>query len=111
MKERKVIYFKLTNAKVPFIDWMAKLKDKRAEAKIDIRIRRATLGNFGDQKGPGDGLIELRIPFGPGYRVYLAIENEETILLLIAGDKSSQKKDVLTAKKYLQEWRSRHEWF
>jgi putative addiction module killer protein len=78
--------------------WFSKLKDRTAKARIDIRIRRVSLGNFGDVESVGEGVSELRIPYGPGYRVYFTQGDESLIVLLIGGDKSSQRKDVARAK-------------
>ena len=73
-----------------YSNWFAKLKDKSARARIDIRIRRVSLGNFGDVQPVGSGISELRIPYGPGYRVYFTQEGEKLVILLIGGDKSTQ---------------------
>ena len=78
--------------------WFSRLKDSRAKARIDIRIRRLSLGNAGDVKPVGNGVSELRIDYGPGYRVYY-IKQETTLLVLLAGgDKSTQKADISKAK-------------
>lgn len=105
VKQREVIYYEDSNGKQPVRDWLAELKDLRGAAKIDVRIRRAGLGNFGDHKSVGDSVIELRIPFGPGYRVYLSIVDDKVILLLLGGDKSTQSEDIKEAKVYLKNWR------
>ncbi len=84
-----------------FREWLDGLKDVRVQAKIDIRITRLRLGNFGDAKGVGHGVYELRIHFGPGYRVYYGLDGEKIVLLLCGGDKSSQKKDI---KKAVAHW-------
>ncbi|WP_305296945.1 type II toxin-antitoxin system RelE/ParE family toxin [Parvibacter caecicola] len=88
-----------------FSKWMKRLRDANARARINVRIRRISLaGNFGDTKPVGDGVYELRIDYGPGYRVYYAQRGSEIILLLIGGDKSSQQKDVAKAKKLNEEY-------
>jgi putative addiction module killer protein len=110
VKKRRVNFFKNINGKAPVKEWFKKIKDKRALAKIDIRIRRAGLGNFGDHKSVGDSVIELRIPYGPAFRVYFAIvENDEILLLLVGGDKSTQTRDIDMAKRNLKEWRLENE--
>lgn len=97
----KAVYFKESSSgKEPFKDWLDRLKDKTAQARISVRISRAESGNFGDHKSVGQGVYELRIPFGPGYRVYYAIEDEKIILLLIGGNKSTQSKDIEKAHSY-----------
>ncbi len=80
-----------------FNTWLSGLKDLRARAKIVIRIKQASLGNFGDVKPISDGVCEMRIHFGPGYRLYYAREGRVVYLLLSGGDKSSQKQDIKTA--------------
>ena len=81
-----------------FMSWFRGLHDLQARARIEVRIRRLEIGNFGDVKSVGDGVSELRIPYGPGYRVYFARRGREVVLLLCGGDKASQSRDILTAK-------------
>jgi putative addiction module killer protein len=81
-----------------FSDWLNGLSDLKARAKIVARIRRAELGNFGEFKVLDDGVSELKIDFGPGYRVYFAREGRVVYLLLCGGDKSTQKADIKRAK-------------
>jgi putative addiction module killer protein len=81
-----------------FTAWFAALDDTRARARIDIRIRRIVLGNFGDVKPIGQGLSELRIDSGPGYRVYFVRRGAEIVVLLGGGDKHSQDRDIRRAK-------------
>ena len=100
------IYRTLTG-KVPFDDWMDKLSDKKALVAIEVRLDRLTLGNFGQCKSVGDGVHELKIDLGPGYRVYLSKVGGTIVLLLCAGDKGSQQKDITKAKKYLEDYRIR----
>jgi len=75
-----------------------KLRDSRARARIDIRIRRVALGNFGDFKSVGSGVSELKIDYGPGYRIYFTLVGKEVIVLLAGGDKSTQQNDIRKAK-------------
>lgn len=82
-----------------FAKWLDDLKDRRAAARVIVRIERLALGNAGDIKPVGSGVSELRIDYGPGYRVYVARKDETVIILLCGGDKSSQKKDIATALK------------
>ena len=88
----------------PFNEWIRSLKDKKAIARILQRIDRVRLGNFGDCRSVGKGVFELRIHFGPGFRVYFGVANEQLIILLSGGDKSSQKKDIVTAQIYWKEY-------
>lgn len=81
-----------------FSDWMAGLRDHRARAKIAARIDRLAFGNPGDVEPVGEGVSELRIHYGPGYRVYFVRRSKTLIVLLCGGDKSTQTKDIKTAK-------------
>lgn len=87
-----------------FDRWLRDLKDLRAFAQINRRINRASQGNIGDCKSVGDKVFELRIDCGPGYRLYFTQKGKEFILLLIGGDKSSQRKDIETAKTLAKEY-------
>ncbi len=102
-------YYQDTNGKKPFSDWREKLKkkDPRAVSKVDNCIDRAEAGNFGDHKFERDGVWEMRIDYGPGYRVYYSVEDSEIILLLTGGTKKSQDSDVDNAISYLQDYKSR----
>lgn len=85
------------NRTASFSEWLSSLKDLKARAKVVIRMQQAALGNFGDTKAISDGVSEMRIHFGPGYRVYYAREGRAVYLLLIGGNKSTQKRDIKTA--------------
>jgi putative addiction module killer protein len=88
----------------PFEDWMAALKDQAARGAIRARLERVEDGNFGDHRSVGDGVYELRINFGPGYRVYYGLDGKVIVLLLSGGDKATQEKDIKKAKKYWQDY-------
>jgi putative addiction module killer protein len=88
----------------PFEDWLAKLRDRSARGKIQIRLARLSLGNFVDSKFVGDGVYELRIDYGGGYRIYFGQVGTRVILLLCGGDKSSQNRDIQTAKSYWRDY-------
>jgi putative addiction module killer protein len=81
-----------------FDSWLDGLKDLRGRAKVLVRIRRAELGNFGDCEPVGEGVSEMRIDFGPGYRIYIGQEGRVAYLLLCGGDKSTQAADIKHAK-------------
>lgn len=78
--------------------WFASLRDRQTKARVDIRIRRLSLGNPGDVKSVGEGVFELRIDHGPGYRVYFIRRRDEYILLLAGGNKSTQDSDIREAR-------------
>lgn len=86
-----------------YADWIANLRDINAVARIDVRIRRLSLGNAGDSKSVGDGVFELRIDYGPGYRVYFSRHGDRIVLLLCGGDKRTQDLDIKAAKKIAKE--------
>ena len=83
--------------------WFDKLKDRNARARIDIRLRRLSLGNYGDVKSVGEGVSELRIDSGPGYRVYFTKKGIQLIILLAGGDKTTQAGDIEKAKRLVHE--------
>lgn len=88
---------------VLFSDWLRSLRDGQARAKIAARIRRLAFGNPGDVRPVGEGVSELRIHTGPGYRVYFVQRREVLIILLCGGDKSTQDRDIATAKQLARE--------
>ena len=79
--------------------WYAKLRDQNAKARIDVRIRRLELGNLGTVEPVGEGVSELKIDYGPGYRVYFVQKGKNIVILLCGGDKSTQAKDIKAALK------------
>ena len=81
-----------------FGNWLRKLRDREAKARIALRLRRMSLGNFGDTKPVGEGVWELRIPCGPGYRIYYLRKADVLVILLYGGDKSRQAADIERAK-------------
>lgn len=93
--------------KAPFDDWLTQLADARAQAKIASRINRLASGNFGDCKSLRQGLCELRIDWGPGYRVYYAMIGRECALLLCGGDKRKQSSDIERALEFLRDYKER----
>ncbi|MCB5205558.1 type II toxin-antitoxin system RelE/ParE family toxin [Neorhizobium sp. T786] len=86
-----------------FSDWLKNLRDRTATTRIVARIRRLELGNPGDIKSVGDGVSEMRIDYGPGYRVYLTYAGRAVVILLCGGDKSSQSRDIAYSKKMAKE--------
>lgn len=100
-------YYATDDGKVPFRDWLHSLNDISGRAKIRIRLDRVRLGNLGDSRSVGEGVYELRVDYGPGYRIYFAREGEHIILLLMGGDKSTQTKDIAKAKSFREDWKRR----
>ncbi len=90
-----------------FAAWESKLKNKdlNAAARVTVRIQRLAMGNPGDVKPVGEGVSELRIPYGPGYRVYYTADGDLLILLLTGGAKATQQDDINEAKRLARSWR------
>ncbi|MEL7356835.1 MAG: type II toxin-antitoxin system RelE/ParE family toxin [Cyanobacteria bacterium J06560_6] len=93
------LYFR-PDGSCPFTDWLEALRDRRARAKIRQGLDRLELGNMGDFKPVGKGVLELRVNYGLGYRVYFVRTGQQIILLLCGGDKKTQNKDILRAQQY-----------
>jgi putative addiction module killer protein len=87
-----------------FAKWLAGLKDHNAKARIAVRIDRLALGNPGDVKAVGGGVSEMRIDYGPGYRVYFARRGDIVVLLLCGGDKRTQGRDIMAAQALAAKW-------
>jgi len=90
-----------------FMEWRSKVRDTAAKIAIDRRVIRMELGNFGDHKFCRDGVWELRIDVGPGYRVYYAMAGAEVVLLLSGGDKQTQDADIDRACEYWLDWQAK----
>ncbi len=95
------------DGKAPFVEWIDNLRDRKARIRIRTQLDRILMGNPGDYKSLGHGLYEIRIHYGPGYRVYYGREGSRLILLLCGGNKSTQRSDIRLARKYWQDYRSR----
>ena len=85
-------------------EWFDRLRDRQAKARIDIRIRRLSMGNLGDAKSVGSGISELRIDHGPGYRVYFSRRGKTIVVLLCGGDKRTQQADIDRAVEIAKHW-------
>lgn len=107
--EYSLLYFVAGNGKRPFAEWLSSLSDRNAAARVQIRLERLRLGNFGDVRSLGKGLFELRIDVGPGYRVYFVVERKLVVLLLCGGDKSTQQRDIRCAREYAADYRRRQD--
>ena len=88
-----------------FRRWVRRLRDRRAVARIDARLRSVSLGHFGDTRPVGGGVFEMRIHHGPGYRLYFTREGDQVVILLCGGDKDSQERDIRRAKELVRERR------
>ena len=104
--EKKLVIFETDDGKCPFSDWLDNLRDRKARGIIRARLNRVQLGNLGDCKSVGDGVLELRVAFGPGYRVYFGQEGEWLVVLLCGGDKASQDKDIERAKQFWEDFKN-----
>lgn len=93
-------YYLAESGGKPFKEWLDGLKDITARQKVRIRLDRVRLGNLGKNRSIGEGAYELKIDYGPGYRVYYGLDKKTVVLLLLGGDKSSQKKDIAQARRY-----------
>jgi len=104
MKRLSVIYRTAAGAE-PYADYVDGLRDRAGAAKIRARVTRAELGNLGDHRNIGHGVVELRINYGPGYRVYSGLHGLELIVLLCAGDKGCQREDIRRALQYWADYK------
>lgn len=100
VKPKEIKEYVIGEGKSPYQKWLKSLKDVRTRARIRQRVDRLELGNFGDCEPVGDGIYELRLDFGPGYRVYFGQIDKTIVLLLCGGSKRKQQKDIEQAKKY-----------
>ena len=103
----QVEHYRTATGKIPYLQWLTKLKDRTAKAAVIRRSIRIELGDLGDHKSVGDGVWELRIDVGPGYRVYYGMAGKTVVLLLTAGDKGSQSRDIARAKDFWNDYQYR----
>ncbi len=104
---RTVHEYVTTTGKSPFRSWLDALKDVKAQQIIDTRIANMRRGTFGDCKSVGYGVMEMKISYGPGYRIYVGQDGPITVILLCGGDKKSQNKDIKRAHEYWEDYRRR----
>ena len=107
-RERVLQEYITLAGKNPFAEWLRSIPDKTTRARIRTRLSRLRLGNFGDARSVGEGADELRMDFGPGYRVYYGVVDETIVLLLGGGDKRLQPRDIREAKQHWQEVQDHH---
>ncbi|MEC4985513.1 MAG: type II toxin-antitoxin system RelE/ParE family toxin [Oscillatoria sp. PMC 1076.18] len=104
---REIRRYITSDNKVPFAEWFDSLRDLKVKTKINKRLRKVSQGNLGDSKFIGEGVCELRINFGAGYRIYFGQIETTIILLLCGGDKSTQERDIAKALEYWRDYRRR----
>jgi putative addiction module killer protein len=102
-----VEYYLTESGRCPFTEWLNGLRDKTTTNRIRARITRVSLGGFGVIEVVGQGVSELKLDFGAGYRLYFAMSEKTVVLLLIGGDKSTQKRDIETAQDYWKDYQAR----
>ena len=103
---KTVLAYEDGNGHEPYTEWLNTLRDVQGKARIRTRLRRLAAGLYGDCESVGEGVKELRMFFGPGYRVYFGEDAENIVILLLGGDKSTQEQDIKTAKAYWKEYQS-----
>jgi putative addiction module killer protein len=107
--KKESIVYKQANGKAPFTEWLYGLPDSRTRQRILARVARLKQGNPGDCEPVGEGIYELRLFFGPGYRVYFGEQENTLVVLLCGGDKSSQRKDIEQAKSHWKDYLATHD--
>ena len=103
---KTVVFYEDPEGRKPFTEWLEGLRDRKGRERIMARISRLTQGNYGDCESVGEGVSELRMFFGPGYRAYIGEAGNHIVVLLCGGDKSTQPQDIKTAQAYWKEHQS-----
>ena len=103
----EVFRYVTESGREPVTEWLQSLQDKRAQAKIRVRLKRLEAGMFGDCEPVGDGVLELRENLGAGYRVYFGRHGKAVVILLCGGSKKTQPPDIKTARQYWADWKRR----
>ncbi|RKP47454.1 type II toxin-antitoxin system RelE/ParE family toxin [Trinickia fusca] len=103
----ELLRYRSADGREPITEWLSAIRDKTAQARIRMRLRQVQAGNFGDCEPVGEGVIELRVHVGAGYRVYCGRHGKLIVLLLCGGDKSSQTADIKRAKEWWLKWKRR----
>jgi putative addiction module killer protein len=103
----ELIRYQQEDGREPYTDWFRSLRDQKAKARVEARLRQVKAGNLGDWKPVGEGVTELRIDVGAGYRVYCGRHGMCWVILLCGGDKDSQTKDIARAKVFWADWKRR----
>ena len=106
-RPRELIVYRTAEGEEPFARWFSSLRDSEAVARITRRLDRLEAGNPGDCKPVGEGVMELRLQYGPGYRVYFGQDGDTLVVLLVGGDKRSQEKDIKSAVIFWRDYKER----
>jgi len=106
-KPRRIEIYLTPDGRAPYQEWIHELKDVKARAKIRARIDRVEEGNFGQMASVGEGVFELKIDCGPGYRLYAGQVGQTIVVLLCGGEKHAQQKDIVKAKNYWKDFQVR----
>lgn len=107
VSEREIQNYVTRDGKCPFNEWLDSLQDRKTRARVRTRINRIRLGNLGDYKSVGGGVLELRVDYGPGYRIYFGQVGTKLVILLCGGDKGSQSEDIRKAIEYWKDYNNR----
>lgn len=105
--KKEVLIYQTQEGRAPYEEWLNSLSDRKGAAKVRVRIDRVRLGNLGDCRSVGEGVHELRIDYGAGYRIYFAQEGKTIVILLCGGDKRTQNRDIKSAQEYWVDYRRR----
>lgn len=100
-------YYQTATGAQPFVEWLQGLNDRQARTRIEARLARVAVGNLGDVEPVGEGVLELRIGWGPGYRIYFSRVGKVIVLLLCGEDKRTQQRDIKRAKTYFDDYKAR----
>ncbi|GAB1409278.1 type II toxin-antitoxin system toxin HigB [Desulfovibrionales bacterium] len=103
----EVYRYQNEQGKEPLTEWLAGFRDRMVQARLRLRLKRLEAGNFGDWEPVGEGVLELREHFGPGYRIYCGRHGKQVVILLCGGDKKTQARDIDQAHRYWQDWKRR----
>ncbi len=106
-QSKEIVFYETADGRRPFDEWHRQLRDRQARAVVANRLQRLERGTPGDFKMAGSGVYELRIDFGPGYRLYCAFAGQHIVLLLCGGDKATQSSDIKEARAYWEDYQQR----
>lgn len=103
--EKQLRIYRTADGRIPYLDWFYALRDEQARQRIQVRLGRVRLGNLGSTQSVGEGVQELKIDCGPGYRLYFGQDGPQLVVLLCAGDKRTQDEDIKKAKSYWADYK------